>query len=158
MSEKLQIRHCHRFYLKHKQWNHHHYQQASKRSQFSNNWEISQEHTKHRLRLDREFTSPKVQVIYENHWTPIQNQSGRHFPWFHWRCSQGNSPVQRYRVGLKTLRHQSVSKIRHNSGLGGHLGFPEWFFDKEHYQSSLQYWKIHRYCQRYQHKPRCPAV
>ena len=158
MSEKLQIRHCCRFHLKHKQWNCHYYQQASKQSQFINNWEISQEYTKCQLGLNRESTSPKVQVIYEDPWTLLQNQSGRHLPWFHWRCSQRNPPVQRCCASLKTSRHQSISKIRHSSGLGGHLGFPEWFFGKEHYQLLFQHWKIYCYHQRYQHEPRCPAV
>ena len=139
MSEKLQIRHCHRFHSKHKQWNCHYYQQAGKWSQFINNWEISQEHIKHRLWLDREFISLKVQVIYEDHWTPLQNWSGYYLPWFYWRCSQRNLPVQRCHVNLKTLRHQSISEIRHGGGLDGHLGFPEWFFSKEHYQLSLQH-------------------
>ena len=158
MSEKLQIRHHRRFHLKYKQWNHHHHQQAGKWSQFNNDWELFQEYAKYRLKFNRESASPKVQVIHEDHWTPIQNQSGCHFPRFHRRYSQRNPPVQRCCVGFKISCYQSVSKIRHSSGLGGHLGFPEWFFGKEHYQSSLQHWKIHCYRQRYQHEPRCPTV
>ena len=42
--------------------------------------------------------------------------------------------------------------------LGGHLGFPEQFFGKEHHQSLLQHQMFHHYCQRYQYKPRYPTV
>jgi len=42
--------------------------------------------------------------------------------------------------------------------LGGHLGFPEQFFSKEHYQSLIQHWMIHHDHLWYQYEPRYSTV